>query len=150
MKILFVPFLLSLIFFVVSCNIGPKGPFFWKAEKEGKTFYILGTIHEGVGLEDLQCSQVISDILDQSNLLWTEVNMFEVQEILKNQQSIVQELSMDVSGQSFQSLSEPSQNFFKTKLPAEALQTVQQMSYFGLYRSCLRIAGNTEQESCLR
>ncbi len=46
---------------------------FWKAEKEGKHFYMLGTIHQGVSLSELSCAEKIEDKLKQSEIVFTEV-----------------------------------------------------------------------------
>ena len=43
-------------------------------EKEEQKLHILGTVHIGVSLEDLQCSEVIYESLQQSDLLWTEAD----------------------------------------------------------------------------
>ena len=79
-------YLLILIFFIsvsVISNTNPlaarsfpeKGPYFWTAMKDGKTHHLLGTIHKAVDIEDLQCSEIITDRLQNSHLLFTEVNM---------------------------------------------------------------------------
>ncbi|MCZ0932253.1 MAG: hypothetical protein OXJ52_03760 [Oligoflexia bacterium] len=106
-----------------------KGPFFWKAEKEGRTIYILGTIHQVVGLKDLQCHQVISDSLNQSVLVWTE----KLQKEKELTDIAAHSLMKDLSGYSFKSLNEETQNFFKTKTNQEQSQIVKQLSYFGLF-----------------
>ncbi len=46
---------------------------FWKAEKEGKHFYMLGTIHKGVSLSELSCAEKIEDKLKQSEIAFTEI-----------------------------------------------------------------------------
>ncbi|MCZ0931830.1 MAG: TraB/GumN family protein [Oligoflexia bacterium] len=124
MRVLLVFYFVS--FGTVACSPNLKGPFFWKAEKNGKTIHILGTIHVGVGLEDLQCHQVISDSLGQSALLWTETDIKRQQELL---QTAVSALVMNPSGHSFKSLNEESQNFFKTKAGQD--NSITQLSYFG-------------------
>ena len=127
MKTLLVSFIF--LFILVSCNTGPKGPFFWKVEKEGRVIHILGTVHIGVSLESLQCSETISESLEQSVLVWTEGDFQQqVQEVLE----AVKEVSVDVSGQSFQNLSEESRSFFKTKMEPEAFEALQQLSYMSL------------------
>ena len=52
-----------------------RGPFFWQVEKDNKSFHILGTIHIGVSLAELQCSNTISNVLNASNEIWTEHNL---------------------------------------------------------------------------
>lgn len=49
-----------------------KSPFFWEVEKEGKVSYILGTIHYGISVHELLCSEVILEKLHNSDLLLTE------------------------------------------------------------------------------
>ncbi len=46
---------------------------FWKAEKEGKHLYMLGTIHQGVSLSELSCAEKIEDKLKQSEIAFTEI-----------------------------------------------------------------------------
>ena len=126
MKIL----LVFIVFFsgVIACSpVQNKGPFFWRAEKEGKTIHILGTVHVGISLEDLQCHQEISDSLDGSDLLWTESDINRQQELM---QTAMDTLVMNPSGHSFKSLNEESQDFFKAKAGQD--DTVTQLSYFGL------------------
>ena len=65
----------SFLFVVISCDVNSKGPFFWKAEKGSRVIHILGTIHLGVTLEELQCSQNIYNSLINSDLLFTENNV---------------------------------------------------------------------------
>ena len=45
---------------------------FWKAKKGSSVFYLLGTIHLGVSLEDIQCSKVVQDKIKKSPLLFVE------------------------------------------------------------------------------
>ena len=48
-------------------------PHFWSAEKNGKTVYLLGTIHMGVSLKDLTCSDKIFESLKTSDLVFLEI-----------------------------------------------------------------------------
>lgn len=61
-----------LLVLTVSCSSGNR-PFFWKAEKEGKTSYFLGTYHWGISLDELLCSEVILSKLKSSDLVLTEL-----------------------------------------------------------------------------
>ena len=45
---------------------------FWKAEKDNQIFYILGTIHLGVSLSELQCTNIIQDKIKNSPFVFTE------------------------------------------------------------------------------
>ena len=70
------------LFFLVGCSnssnlqsreaIQPNWPYFWKIEKEGKTFYILGTMHITVSLDELPCPNNIKDKLKNSDLVFSE------------------------------------------------------------------------------
>lgn len=55
----------------VSVNSTSTTPF-WKAEKDNQIFYMLGTIHLGVSIEDLQCSQIVQDKMKATDLLFVE------------------------------------------------------------------------------
>ena len=143
MKTIFAPFLLIVFFLFTSCSASKNGPFFWAVEKEEQTLHILGTVHIGVSLKDLQCSEVIYKSLQQSDLLWTETDTQKHQKEIKE---TAKQLLEDTSGQSFQSLSEETQTFFKTKTTPETFKALQQMSYFGLIwqLNFLCIADNRE------
>ncbi len=75
--------LLFLIIFLFSAgcsdsNLAETGdksyaPYFWKVEKNKKTSYLLGTIHEGVTVEHLSCSKKIKSYLEESDYFFTEV-----------------------------------------------------------------------------
>ena len=55
-------------------NIEQEQPyFFWKAEKQGKISYWLGTMHVGVSLLSLSCSHTITNKLNNSDLCFTEI-----------------------------------------------------------------------------
>ena len=49
-----------------------NSPFAWSVEKDGKTHYVLGTIHAGVSLEDLPCSNKIRGQIENSDLILLE------------------------------------------------------------------------------
>ena len=50
-----------------------KSPFVWIAEKEGKSSYLLGTIHNGVSLDEMPCSNQVVHQIKNSDLLFLEV-----------------------------------------------------------------------------
>ena len=121
-KVFFIPLLL----FFISCKGGffEKGPFFWKAEKDGRVLHILGTVHVEVNFEDLKCSEEISQSLAQANLVWTEVSLSS----LKSGEAF-----QDLSGDSFRSLNEESKKFFQKKISEqggslERLKTLNKLS----------------------
>ena len=60
--------------FLFSANAATTqlNPFVWTAEKEGKTSYILGTVHVGVPLSEIPCSNAISKKIQNSDLLLLE------------------------------------------------------------------------------
>ena len=126
-------FLSFVLFFIIAtafCGSGEKpvlqdrGPYFWQAEKEGKTFHILGTMHVGVSMDDLQCSDQITNYLKTSDLVFLEFNERNLSQ-LRNK--ITAGLS-DRSGNSYQSFNEKSRQFLeKTNFPS-----INALSYYGL------------------
>jgi len=53
---------------------GASTPLFWKAEKEGKTIYLMGTIH--IGSDDLYpLPDVVYDAMEESQTLFVEVDL---------------------------------------------------------------------------
>ena len=48
-------------------------PFAYSAEKDGKTIHLLGTIHFSVSIGELPCSNKILDLLNTSDLIFSEV-----------------------------------------------------------------------------
>lgn len=79
-----------------------KGPFFYKADKEGKSLYLLGTVHSE-NLDNLQCRSPIMSFLEDSDLLFTEA---EVEMLIQ----VAKELAADgiSADQEFNSLNENS------------------------------------------
>ena len=55
-----------------------NSPFAWSVEKDGKTHYILGTLHGGVSLEDIPCSNKIRDQIETSDLILLEFTIAKV------------------------------------------------------------------------
>lgn len=55
----------------VSVN-STNATLFWKAEKDNQIFYMLGTIHLGVSIEDLQCSKIVQYKMKEIDLLFVE------------------------------------------------------------------------------
>ena len=49
---------------------------FWKAERDGNHLYILGTIHFGVSLSDIQCHETIENNLKVSDLVFLESHSY--------------------------------------------------------------------------
>ena len=77
----------KLLFLVVSLiSVSALAVPFWEAEKEGRHFYMLGTIHVGVSLSELQCNKKIEDKLKQSSLVFTEVKSSSDLENLNSEQ----------------------------------------------------------------
>lgn len=48
-------------------------PFAWSVQRDGKTHHILGTVHAGVSLEELPCSDEILKQIQASDLVFLEV-----------------------------------------------------------------------------
>ena len=62
-----------------------RAPWFWLAEKQDKKAYLLGTLHRGISLEDLACSNQITDYLINSDLVFVEhVKSKPLLDLLKN------------------------------------------------------------------
>ena len=66
-------------FFVLDCAgnsaHNKNSPFFWTAQKDGKTHHLLGTIHKGINFQDLSCSEAIKDRLQNSRHLFMELDL---------------------------------------------------------------------------
>ena len=76
--------LFQLTFFVFASiagaeNVKLNSPFAWSVEKDGKTHYILGTLHGGVSLEkDVTCSDKIIEQIEKSDLVFLESSIISV------------------------------------------------------------------------
>ncbi len=108
------------VFLFVNCvgSFLTKGPFFWTAKKDGKTHHLLGTMHINLDIEDLQCSEVIKDRLQNSRLLFTEINMdsFQTQKTLQNTpQQGLQNLEEKGESAFWKSLTEEQKNILLRK-----------------------------------
>ena len=64
-------FVLSFLF-VNSVESTAKSPFVWLVEKEGKTSYLFGTVHVGISLEEMPCSDQVLNQIENSDLLFME------------------------------------------------------------------------------
>ena len=84
----------------------PKGPFFYRADKEDKSLYLLGTMHSE-SLDQLQCRSPIMSFLEDSDLLWSEVSEGIK---LQTQAKILADLEESAEPE-FNSLSENSKRF---------------------------------------
>ena len=128
-KVFFIPLLL----FFISCKGGffEKGPFFWKAEKDGRVLHILGTVHVGIDFEDLKCSEEISQSLAQANLVWTELNLNQSLQQTLVQNTQMNEFMLDSSGDSFGNLNKESKDFFH-EIAGISLDYFKSSSYLGL------------------
>ena len=121
-----IPFLLLIISYSSSSlSESKKGPFFWQVEKDGRVHHILGTIHYGVALQDLQCSEEISQSLLQSDLVWTEINENLLEQKFKSHMESNYLDYMDLSRSHFQSLNPESQKFFQQEFFKEQGFTVE-------------------------
>lgn len=69
------PLYIALLLLTISCEVllPISKPYFWKVEKDGKTSYFLGTLHHGVSLDELLCSDTIITQLKNSDLVLTEL-----------------------------------------------------------------------------
>lgn len=96
-----------------------SGPFFWTGKKGEKTLNILGTSHVTLPLEELQCSEVIAQKLDDSSLLLMEINEQKRNQVAELMLEKIQEISakhklIDRGG--FKKLSLENQNFIKQNI----------------------------------
>ena len=111
-----------------------ESPYFWKVEKDGKTSYLLGTLHESVfikasgetaplpalishkhkhySIDNLPCSNEIQYHLENSDLLFVENDSFT--EKSKEVATIRKQRMLSKDGGDFQALSTRSQEFFKS------------------------------------
>ena len=111
-----------------ASSASPNGPWFWTAKKDGKTLNMLGTFHMGVAMEELQCFEQISGSLYNSDLVFTESDLNPYSEYQKNMAEESLKALSDSEGESFQNLSEQSQQFLKEKVSYFGLD-VEKMSY---------------------
>ena len=102
----------------------PQGPYFWKAEKDGKTSYFLGTFHHGVSLEELQCSQKIESYLKNSDYFFTEEGI-NLQEGDTTEEGDFNKIFLSENNQDFQSLNDNSKIFLSSRGVSE------EFSYLG-------------------
>ena len=58
---------------LLSFGVKSQGPFFWQISKDHKSSYVLGTMHDGVNFEELQCHKEIKGHLLESDFLLTEL-----------------------------------------------------------------------------
>ena len=113
---------------IISCSKSEdtteKGgrPYFWKVEKEGKVSYLLGTIHIGISLDELLCSDEITEQLEKSDLVFTEW----VEDTTSAGKDTEAELLLSDNGEDFAQLSQESQKF----LTARGISS--DLNYFGL------------------
>ena len=101
-----------------------KGPFFYKADKEGKSLYLLGTMHVE-NLDQLQCRSPIMSFLEDSDLLFTESNA-------EMGAQVRSELLFDMSKSSdykFNELSENSKKFLVDMLKSNAQKPYSEEEY---------------------
>ena len=105
-------FYISLLFLITSCGpiIPINKPYFWKAEKNGKTSYFLGTIHNGISLDELFCSDVILTKLKNSDLVFTELGHWKG---TPQQKQWTKTLYHSPDGEDFNRLSPESQRFLE-------------------------------------
>ena len=86
----------------------PSTPYFWKAEKEGKVTYLLGTIHVAVSLHELPCAVTIEKHLKNSDLVFLEMTENNENE---EDNKAYQEQDLSPNGEDFKTLTPESQKF---------------------------------------
>ena len=102
---------ISFLVFTVSCSSDSK-PYFWKAEKDGKTSWLLGTYHNGISLNELLCSDAILVKLKNSDLVLTELGK-PLDEQKQSQWN--KDLYYSPEGRDFKQLSSESQRFLEQR-----------------------------------
>ena len=133
--------LVTLLFFASCGGLdsrspgGSYGPYFWRAQKAGKTSYLFGTFHYGIALKSLQCSGQIKDTLESSDYFFTEADTdteeeedLSDKELEKRLQLLRSKLKQVVSaedGREFKSFNKDTQVFFLSRSIPENL------SYYG-------------------
>ena len=94
-------------------------PYFWEVEKEGKTSYLLGTMHEPVPIDDLLCGKDIRHHLENSDLVFVETDFYSERskEVVDTQKQWMQ----SADGREFRAFSSKSQEFLRSKGISERL-----------------------------
>lgn len=92
-------------------NTQVKSPFFWKVEKNSQTSYLLGTIHDVVSLDELQCSNKIQNQLVNSDLVFVESDLYSKES--KETTETLRQIIQSDNNEFFQSLNPQSQEFLK-------------------------------------
>ena len=70
-------------------------PYFWQIEKDGKKSYILGTIHEGIGFEELLYHEDITAYLRSADFLLKEISQKE-SELTENEPRLLTERTRNI------------------------------------------------------
>ena len=96
-----------------------RHPYFWKVEKDGKTSHLLGTLHKPVSIGELPCSHKIRHHLENSDLVFVEIN--HRSERSRKAVETQKQWMLSKNGKEFQLLSKKSQEFLKSKGVSERL-----------------------------
>ena len=108
-------FILFFLFFTVygSQAVQTRHPYFWKVQKDGKTSYLLGTMHKPTSVDELVCSKEIRHRLESSDLVFVEINHLspESREVVDTQKQWM----LSKHGREFWALGRKSQEFLKSK-----------------------------------
>ena len=110
----FKTFFLCILLLVLTASCGPlipaNKPYFWKAEKDGKTSYFLGTFHNGISLDELFCPDIILTKLKNSDLVFTELGHWKK---TPQQKLWIKTLYHSPGDEDFNQLSPESQRFLE-------------------------------------
>ena len=115
-------------------------PYFWKVKKDGKTSHFLGTKHDPIFMEtkgemtslsipishkhkrtsvnELLCSDEIQHHVENSDLLFVEIDSFT--EKSREAVAIQEQWMLSKDGREFQALSARSQDFLKSRGPRQS------------------------------
>ena len=97
-----------------------SSPFVWLVKKGGKTSYFLGTVHVGVSLEEIPCSNTILKKIQNSDLLFAEKANIELESLSREEQSKLFIGSREEKEEIMSRLSKESQEMVKKRKQSRA------------------------------
>ncbi|MDE0119066.1 MAG: TraB/GumN family protein [Bdellovibrionales bacterium] len=116
-KVFFLVLIVCFVFYEVYA-IEPSSqirhPYFWKVEKDGKTSHLLGVVHEPIPIDELRCSREIQHRLEDSDLVFVELDYRTEQS--KELINIQEQQMLSTDGREFQALNKKSQEFLRERI----------------------------------
>ena len=116
-KVIFLVLIVCFVFYeayaIESGDSQIRHSYFWEVEKDGKASHLLGTVHVPIPIDELLCSQEIQHRLENSDLVFVELDYRteRSRKAIETQEQWM--LSKD--GREFQALSKKSQEFLKSR-----------------------------------